>query len=319
MAVTDVRARRGRTRRYRAPVDGGPEDRTRHVAVAVPLHAEDDPELVADGLFLLGATAVLERPAPGGGVELVAELPADVVERLPAGARVLGPAEDGSSWVAPPTLVRCGRRLVVRATQADDASDDEADDDASDDETDGDLLEHAGPDPSGPDDVVVQVEAGQSFGTGSHASTRLCLELLEPLAPSVTRVLDVGCGTGVLGVASLLLGAGTLRAIDIDPVAVRATVAAATRNGVAERVVVDDTPLSAIGERYDLVLANLLAPILESLGPDLVDRLSPGATLVVGGVLEDQLDRVATALSPLRPERVVRDEDWVAATFRHPS
>ncbi|MFN7149007.1 MAG: 50S ribosomal protein L11 methyltransferase [Microthrixaceae bacterium] len=284
-------------------MDGAPEDGTHHIAVAVALRAGDDPELVADGLFLLGATAVLERSAPDGGVELVAELPADIVDGLPTGARVLGPAEDGSSWVAPPTLVRCGRRLVVRATQADDGPDEDEDED----------------DPSGPDDVVVQVEAGQAFGTGSHASTRLCLELLEPLAPSAMRVLDVGCGTGVLGVASLLLGAGTVRAIDIDPVAVRAAAAAAARNGVAERVMVDDTPLSAIDERYDLVLANLLAPILESLGPDLVDRLSPGASLVVGGVLEGQLDRVAAALPPLRLERTARDEDWVAAIFRPPS
>jgi ribosomal protein L11 methyltransferase len=280
--------------------------------VAVPLHVDDDPELVADALFVLGATAVLERSGPGGGAELVAELPADVIDELPTGARVLGPAEDGSSWVAPPTLVRCGRRLVVRATQADD-DDGDGPGDAPD------PIDDAGPDPSDRDDVIVQVEAGQAFGTGSHASTRLCLELLEPLAPSATRVLDVGCGTGVLGVASLLLGAATVRAIDIDPVAVGATAAAAERNGVAERVMVDDTPLAAIDERYDLVLANLLAPILEALGPDLVDRLSPGAALVVGGVLDEQLDRVATALAPLRPERTARDEDWVAAIFRHPS
>lgn len=317
-------------------MDGAPEDQTRHVAVAVPLHpAHDDPELVADGLFLLGATAVLERPAPDGGVELVAELPADVVDELPTGARVLGPAEDGSSWVAPPTLVRCGRRLVVRATQAGDdgsagsgaencdgercsaGAADHAE--GGDHGEHGEHGEHGGAAPESDGDVVVQVEAGQAFGTGSHASTRLCLELLESLAPSATRVLDVGCGTGVLGVASLLLGAGSARAIDVDPIAVRATAAAAVRNGVAERVLVDDTPLSSIDERYDLVLANLLAPILESLGPDLVDRLSPGANLVIGGVLDDQLDRVATALSPLRLEHTVRDEDWVAAIFRHPS
>jgi ribosomal protein L11 methyltransferase len=274
------------------------------VAVAVPLHVDDDPDLVADGLFLLGATAVLERPAPSDGVELVAELPDDVVDRLPAGARVLGPAEDGSSWVAPPTVVRCGRRLIVRATQADDPA--AADAELSD------------PELSDPDVVVVQVEAGQAFGTGSHASTRLCLELLEPLAPGAGRVLDVGCGTGVLGVAALLLGAGTLRATDVDPVAVAATAAAAVRNGVAERVEVDDTPLSSIDGGFDLVLANLLAPILEVLGPELVARMSPGASLVVGGVLDDQLDRVVAALAPLQPARTVRDEDWVAAVFRHP-
>lgn len=294
-------------RRYRAVVDGAPDDATRQVAVAVPLRAGDDPELVADGLWVLGATAVLERPASGGGVELVAELPADVVSELPDGARVLGPAEDGSSWVAPPTLVRCGRRLVVRATQAGDESHDGGAGGV------GVAVGGAG------EDIVVQVEAGQAFGTGSHASTRLCLELLEPLAPFATRVLDVGCGTGVLGVASLLLGAGTVRALDVQPVAVDATAVAAARNGVADRLEVDDTPLEAIDGRYDLVLANLLAPILESLATELVDRLSPGANLVVGGVLDDQLDRVATALSPLRLERTVSEEDWVAGIFRHPS
>lgn len=284
------------------------------MAVAVPLGAVDDPELVADGLFVLGATAVLERAAPGGGLELVAELPAGAVEGLPSGARVLGPAEDGSSWVAPPTLVRCGRRLVVRATQVDGRSVD-ADLSASG-PADADLLEA---DVAEPGDVVIQVEAGQAFGTGSHASTRLCLELLEPLAADATRVLDVGCGTGVLGVAALLLGAGTLRAIDVDPVAVTATAAAAERNGVAAQVKVDDAPLSSIEGDDDLVLANLLAPILESLAPDLVARLAPGGHLVVGGVLDDQLDRVVAALAPLELVRVARDEDWVAAVLRHPS
>jgi ribosomal protein L11 methyltransferase len=292
-------------------VDGAPEDGSRQVAVAVPLHAGDDPELVGDGLFLLGATAVLERPAPGGGAELVAELPAAVVDALPTGARVLGPAEDGSSWVAPPTLVRCGRRLVVRATQADDPGD----------EADDRLPNGAGDVAVAPSDVdvTVQVEAGQAFGTGSHASTRLCLELLEPLAPSAMRVLDVGCGTGVLGVASLLLGASEVRAIDIDPVAVRATAAAATRNGVADRLLVDGAPLASIEGSFDLVLANLLAPILESLGSELVARLSPGANLVIGGVLDDQLDRVVAALAPLQPAQVAHDDDWVAAVLQLPT
>jgi ribosomal protein L11 methyltransferase len=295
-------------------VDGAPDDATRHVAVAVPLVTLDDPELVADGLFLLGATAVLERAAPGGGVELVAELPAGVVDGLPAGARVLGPAEDGSSWVAPPTLVRCGHHLVVRATQADDESVDA--DLAASATADADLIEAVLAEPG---DVVIQVEAGQAFGTGSHASTRLCLELLEPLAADATRVLDVGCGTGVLGVAALLLGAGTLRAVDVDPVAVTATAAAAARNGVSAQVEVDGAPLSSIDGPHDLVLANLLAPILESLAPDLVARLAPGAHLVVGGVLDDQLDRVLAALAPLELDRVARDEDWVAAVLRRPS
>lgn len=275
---------------------------TRHVAVAVPLGDADDADLVADRLFGLGATAVLEREAQGGGRELVADLPAHAARELP-GARVLGAAEDGSSWVAPTTTVRCGRRIVVRATEGLTAQVPDVAD--------------AHPEVR-PGDVVVHVEAGQAFGTGSHASTRLCLELAEDLAPVATTVLDVGCGTGVLGVAALLLGAGSVRAVDIDPVALDATMAAARHNAVDDRLEVDSTPVEQLDGRFDLVLANLLAPILEALAPALTRKVAPGGALVVGGVLDEQVDRVVAALAPLQVLDRRDDDGWVALALGAP-
>ncbi len=272
-----------------------------------------DPELIADLLFMLGASAVLEREGPGGGTELVADVPAYAVDGLPAGTRVLGPADADQSWVAPPTTVRCGRRIVIRAAAA------------------GSEQDGAGSVLGG--DVVVRVTAGRAFGTGSHASTRLCMELLEDLAPNASTVLDVGCGTGVLGIAALLLGAGSVMAIDVDPVAVEATAVAARSNGVADRLVVDSAPLAEVPGTFDLVLANLLAPILEDLGADLAARVAPGGAIVVGGLLAEQVDRVVAALRPLdlvgslrsvdslqpvdpaRPDQG-DDGDWVSLVFK---
>lgn len=304
-------------------------EKTPVVVVAVPLSDADpamvDPALVADRLFMLGASAVLEREAPGGGSELVADVPAGAVDGLPRGARVLGPADSAASWAAPPTTVRCGRRLVVRATPTSPESADPGDpggpdpgDHHSGDHGPGSHHPRARDRPgvSGADardgDVVVRVGAGHAFGTGSHASTRLCLELLEGRAPGAATVLDVGCGTGVLGVAALLLGAGSVRAIDVDPVAVEATAVAAHRNGVSDRLTVDDSALSDVAGTFDLVLANLLAPILEDLGADLAARLAPGGAMVVGGVLAEQVDRVVAALDTLQLVDSAAEGDWVS-------
>ena len=255
--------------------------------------APHDAELVADQLFGLGASAVSERTGRDGEVVLVADLDPAALDGTSLRAREL---QDDPTWATAwhdsAQAWRCGDRLVVRPVWVD-----------------------PGPARPGVEEVEVLLDPDAAFGSGSHPTTRLCLAALEPLAPGTT-VLDVGCGTGVLGAAALVLGSTSLVAIDIDPAAVAATRSALELNGVDERAVVSATPLAEVPGSFDLVLANLLVPIIEELGPALVAHLAPGGVLVASGLLASQVDRAVAALSPLRVDAVLREEDWVALTLR---
>ena len=166
--------------------------------------------------------------------------------------------------------------------------------------------------------VVVRLEAGEAFGAGSHPSTRTCLAALEPLAPDAGTVLDVGSGTGVLAVAALLLGAASAEAVDTDPDAVSATIRTAELNGVADRLVVRRGTLDARAGPADLVVANLLLPVIEELGGVLASRVAPGGHLVLGGILERQVERALLAVGPLVLVATQRESGWVACVLGHP-
>jgi ribosomal protein L11 methyltransferase len=251
--------------------------------VAVPV-VEGDQELVADRLFALGASAVSELTDGDGTTLLVADLPPDSLALLGRRHRVLerDPAWE-SNWRHDATVVRAGEHLVIRPDWVTGAV--------------------------GPGDVEVVVAAADAFGSGSHATTRLCIARVEELVRPGDRVLDVGSGSGVLGVAALLLGAGSLTAVDVDPVAVAATRATATLNGVGDRTDASDRPLAMVTGEFELVLANLLVPIIEELGPDLRRLVAPGGRVVASGVLVDQVDRTVAALGG-GPVDVVTEGDW---------
>lgn len=140
--------------------------------------------------------------------------------------------------------------------------------------------------------LVLRMDPGMAFGTGQHATTSGCLELLvdEGIATRASgKVLDVGCGSGVLGVVCAQLGAADVLAIDIDEAAVSATLENAQLNGVAKSVRSNTTPLSQIEGTYGLVLANILAVTLEELADDLLSRVERNGTLMLSGILREQL------------------------------
>lgn len=160
--------------------------------------------------------------------------------------------------------------------------------------------------------TVLHLDPGLAFGTGTHATTHLCLAWLDGRDLAGQTVLDFGCGSGVLGIAAALRGADRVLCMDYDPQAVWATQRNAERNGVAHRVEAreGDTPG---GARADLVIANILAGILRRLASDLVSAVRPGGCLVLTGILEAQVGavRASYADAGMALEMAGQREEWV--------
>jgi len=150
---------------------------------------------------------------------------------------------------------------------------------------------------SEPGAVVVRLDPGLAFGTGTHPSTALCLEWLDANLPPGGRVIDYGSGSGVLGIASALLGAGRVDAFDIDPQALLATAENAAANGLGVRLAVH-SDAAQLPARVDVLLANILAGTLCELAADFAARLGPGGCIVLAGILAEQAEAVACVYAP---------------------
>ncbi|HEY7465015.1 MAG TPA: 50S ribosomal protein L11 methyltransferase [Candidatus Limnocylindria bacterium] len=166
-------------------------------------------------------------------------------------------------------------------------------------------------------DVVLRLDPGMAFGTGLHPTTRGCLQLLQRLEPIPSRVLDVGSGSGILGIAALALGARQVEALDTDPVAVEATLANAVRNGMAGRINARAGTLGAASaEPYPLVLANLMAVVLVELAAPLAAHTASGGTLLASGIIAERADEVLAALLTDGFALVERVDDGEWASLR---
>lgn len=158
--------------------------------------------------------------------------------------------------------------------------------------------------------TIVRIEPAGSFGLGDHPTTRLSAALVHRTVRPGDRVLDVGCGSGVLSVIAALDGASEVVAIDIADVARQATVDNTVRNGVGDRVRVSTTPIDEVDGEFDVVVANILAPALVAMAPSLRRLTAAGGRLIVSGVLTDGYDHVVEALAPMRPVVERDDEGW---------
>ncbi len=212
--------------------------------------------------------------------------------------RIVREADWAEAWKAFFPVLRVGRRLVIRPTWRDHRA--------------------------RPDDVEIALDPGMAFGTGLHPTTRLCLAALEPLADEgrldAARVLDVGCGSGILAIASIRLGAASALGVDTDPIAIEATLANAGRNRLGRRIGAREGSVPT-GERpFDVVVANLIAGVLVPHARGLYAELRKGGWLVASGIFVDREAEVRTAFEAAGFEPTDRsvDGDWIALTCRRP-
>ena len=265
-----------------------------------------DAELASDVLWALGVAAIEERSAPGSPptddhlVELWTSLGDDVeavtrqAEAFPARWRWRMVEVDSAivdSWRvhAVPTWV--DRDLVIVPAWV--------------------------PTETPPGVVRADIDPGATFGLGDHPTTVLTLRLLRDVIWPGATVLDVGCGSGVLAVVAALLGAPYVEAIDISAAAVEATIANAESNGVGAVVSASGRSLDEIDDQFDVVLANLLAPVVVELAPALRRVTAPGGALVVSGVLADRHEHVVAALAPMAVVKTATRDHWAALLLRH--
>ena len=213
--------------------------------------------------------------------------------------RIVHEADWAAAWKQHFPVLRVGRRLVIRPT----------------------WRRHR----RAPGDVVIAMDPGMAFGTGLHPTTRLCLAGIEGWADGGllargsardgrARLLDLGCGSGVLAVAAGLLGAGEVVGLDTDPIAVEATRANARRNGMAGHLAVRRGSLPSGEPSFDLLVANLVGTLLVDLAGRIREEIRPGGRLLASGIFIDREPEVAVALEAagmVVAERAA-DGDWVA-------
>jgi ribosomal protein L11 methyltransferase len=200
------------------------------------------------------------------------------------------------AWKRHFPVLRVGRRVVIRPTWRDHEA--------------------------APDDVVLALDPGMAFGTGLHPTTRLCLAGIEAWADAGlvhgARVLDVGCGSGILGIAAARFDASSVVGIDTDPIAVDSTAANAARNGLDGVLEARRATLPVSDPPFDLVLANLIASLLVTLAPELAAVVRPGGRLLASGIFVDREGEVRGAFGSvgLRVDGRTAEGDWVALEAR---
>jgi ribosomal protein L11 methyltransferase len=162
---------------------------------------------------------------------------------------------------------------------------------------------------------VMRLDPGLAFGTGTHPTTRMCLRWIATHVQAWPRVLDYGCGSGILAIGAALYGAKSIDAVDIDPAAITSSTDNATANGVTLNT---GMPNLAQGE-YPLVIANILAQPLKLLAPLLCTHVAAGGHLILAGILERQADELKEAYAPWLPLEVSDCEDgWILMTAHKP-
>jgi len=173
--------------------------------------------------------------------------------------------------------------------------------------------------PSPPGSLLLRVDPGRAFGTGTHETTRLCLraiEALSPPPPGAFRLLDLGTGSGILAVAAALLGWRSVVALDVDPEAIESARNHARLNEVTLSLVLGDLGDAIAKGSFDVVVANITAPLLVSHAASVASAAKKGATLVLSGLLTSDLPEVETAYAAFGAQSAETDGEWASVMVR---
>ena len=225
-----------------------------------------------------------------GRIDIGVRLVGHVCPISPLQERVLDDEEWQNSWKQHFHTLHVGKRIVLRPTWRDYAP--------------------------GESDIVITLDPGMAFGTGHHPTTRMCLERLEGLVEPGMKVLDVGCGSGILSIAAAKLGASSVLGLEIDSVAVRVAKRNVQENGVGHgvRVTQGSLPHPEVRARsHNLAVTNISAKIVSEMADHLVRAVTPGGSVIASGILLDNKDGVERALASAdaRLEETLVDGDWV--------
>src|SRR5690606_31652441 len=171
------------------------------------------------------------------------------------------------------------------------------------------------------DEVVVRIDPGMAFGTGTHPSTQLCLQLLDRYLVPGARVFDVGTGSGILALAAARLGAGPVDAVDTERVAIAALGENAALNGLTGQIRAAVGSVEAFDGPYDLIMINILAEVIVQLLPAAAQRLAPTGAMILSGIIEAREPKVSAALESSGFTVVERRtiKDWVGLAIRRGS
>ena len=181
--------------------------------------------------------------------------------------------------------------------------------------------------PEDSDKMVIHIDPGTAFGTGMHETTQLCIRALKKYVTSETEILDVGCGSGILGMLALKFGAKHSLGTDLDPCAIDATHENMEVNGIRKdqyevmigNIIDDKAVQDAVGyEKYDIVAANILADVLVPLTPVIIHQMKPGAVYITSGIIEDKENVVVEAVKSAGLEvlEVNHQGEWVSVVAR---
>ena len=266
-------------------------------------------EFVSDLLWSLGVVAIEEHWDPGGVVRLQTSLGDDleVVERamnslpieLDWSTTSVNEAV-ANTWreFARPTVI--GHRMVIAPIWC----------------ADQDVAEAVATLPQPDQAIVIPIEPASTFGMGDHPTTMSSLLVIEKYLQPGDVLIDVGCGSGVLGIGALRLGASRAIGMDINPSCVPVSQENARLNEVSDRWAVTSEPLAVIGIPGDIVVANILAPALIELSGEIQRLTRPNGLLVISGVLAEHYEHVAQALKPLQEIDRIEIGGWAAVAFQ---
>lgn len=172
-----------------------------------------------------------------------------------------------------------------------------------------------------PGDRVIEIDPGMAFGSGTHETTGMCMELLEEAVKGGERVIDVGTGSGILAIGASLLGAGEVLAIDIDPTAVKVAKENIEHNGLQDKITaVEGNLLDKVDASCEICVANIIADVIIMFAQPLTEHIVPGGTFICSGIIKEREGEVVDALNAAKYEiqSIRRKGEWVAIISRRP-